>query len=372
MSLRPGYPKTEESAAKAMEDDEEEDYMSMAIIEPATSGAKETFAQKRLRKQRESEAKARVPSKAELAAADAARRDAALATSALDPSNKGYQMMARLGYKPGTALGKDYTTQHPSGRDEWNRPIIEPLKIHMKEDRGGIGMDTEKKRKFMQEVSEEAKKVKTEQVDFRERVRLEREERRAEAQFRAAQKVAERLDTAAEEEDSGREPVPIAQTNEKATDETTDAHDVKEKRKKNRPPKRMSQINVLYRGLVRAREEKVLEDQAQRRRYDSLSSRDDSFFSRNMSGLPTYNDTDLDVDDKLALSRNAAGEIVETECDLEEDEELEEFNALVPQERLNRIVVYLREKHNYCFWCKYQYETPEMSGCPGLTEEDHD
>jgi len=49
-----------------------------------------------------------------------------------------------------------------------------------------------------------------------------------------------------------------------------------------------------------------------------------------------------------------------------------EFNALEPGERLNKLVMYLRERHWYCFWCKCRYETGEMEGCPGTTEEDHD
>ncbi|EAS36875.1 G-patch domain-containing protein [Coccidioides immitis RS] len=373
MLPKPAWLEEKSTPKDTQDDDDEEDYMSMAILEPPQpSRAKETYTQRCLRKQRESEAKARVPSKAELAAAEAARRDEALAKSTLDPSNKGFQMMARLGYKPGTALGKDYSAEHPSGRNEWNRRITEPLSISVKEDRGGIGMDTEKKRKFREEVEEEAKKVKTEQVDFRERVRLEREARRAEAQFHAAQKVAERLDT--ESEEKQQDPVNAISTptaEEKANGGANGANPDDANTKK-RPIKRISQINILYRGLARAREEKVIEDQAQRRRYESLSSRDQSFFSRNAPGLPTYNDTDLDTDDKLALGRNAEGDIVEVECDLEEDPELEEFNALSPQEQLTRIVAYLREKHNYCFWCKYRYETPEMDGCPGVTEEQHD
>ncbi|WEW58495.1 hypothetical protein PRK78_003963 [Emydomyces testavorans] len=355
-------------------DDDEEDYMSMAIIEPPKpSGAQETYTQKRLRKQRESEAKARVPSKAERAAAEASRREAALATSTLDPSSKGFQMMARLGYKPGSALGKNHAAeQHASGRyDGWNRrPITEPLGISVKEDRGGVGMDSEKKRKFREEMEREVKKVKTEQVEYRERVRLEREERRVEAQFCAAQKVAERLDAEAEEEGEehgGGEVVPTAAEKAKHKDD-----DDAVATKKKRPTKPISQVNILYRGVLRSREEKILEDQAQRRRYESLSSRDHNFFSPNIPRLPSYADADLDIDDKLALGRDAEGNIVEVESDLEEDKELEEFNALTPQERLTRIVMYLRERHNYCFWCKYHYRTAEMEGCPGVTEEDHD
>jgi hypothetical protein len=56
----------------------------------------------------------------------------------------------------------------------------------------------------------------------------------------------------------------------------------------------------------------------------------------------------------------------------EEDPELDEFNALAPAERLQKLVIYLREEYSYCFWCKYTYPDNKMEGCPGTTEEDHD
>ncbi|KAL1960795.1 hypothetical protein VTO42DRAFT_6625 [Malbranchea cinnamomea] len=354
--------------------DEEEDYMSMVIEEPKTQ--RETLTQRKLRKQRESEAKARVPSKAEREAAEAARREAALATSTLNPASKGYQMMAKLGYKPGTALGKPDPTEHGSKETSETRSdqqwksmrarLLEPIAITVKEDRGGIGLDTEKKRKIREQVETEAKRAKAEVGEYRERVRLEREERRKEAQFHAAQKVAERLDAEEEEEQAGQIVVDSAQSQTEG-DKGSDVDDEPKRPKRNLKP--LSQINILYRGLIRSREEKLRELQAQQRRYDSLSGGPRRFFSE-ISGLPTFDDPTLEPDDKLALSRTVEGDVVEDE--LEEDEELEAFNALSAGERLSRIVTYLRDKYHYCFWCKYRYENADMEGCPGLTEEDHD
>jgi len=116
------------------------------------------------------------------------------------------------------------------------------------------------------------------------------------------------------------------------------------------------EINVLWRGLVRDREEK---ERDRRMRYDLHQS---------LSRRPTYDDPDEDKDDQLALGKKDA-----LEEDLEEeDPELDEFNALPPAERLRRLVDYLRETYHYCFWCKHRYEDAAMEGCPGSTEEDHD
>ncbi|KAE8350767.1 hypothetical protein BDV28DRAFT_31873 [Aspergillus coremiiformis] len=335
--------------------EEEEDYMSMVIEEPKQ---KETFSQKKRRQQREAEARAKVPSKAELAAQDAERRDAALATSALNPSNKGFQMMAKLGFKPGQTLGKAQVEARQP--DRTSRARAEPLDLVFKEDRGGIGLESEKKRKFREEVEEATKKVKQDEGDYRDRVRLEREMRRAETQFHAAQKVAERLDVEVEAENGET----VHGDDEKSSDNLMSEPATSQPKIKVKPT---SQVNVLYRGLVREREEKERSIQARHLLQSSLPS---SFFPS--PRLPGYDDPTLEREDKAALDDKLdASTILEQELD-EEDPELDEFNALEPSERLTRIVQYLREKHRYCFWCKYRYDTEEMEGCPGVAEEDHD
>ncbi|KAE8412101.1 hypothetical protein BDV36DRAFT_288173 [Aspergillus pseudocaelatus] len=355
-----------QNPAPDVRDEEEDDYMSMVIEEPQQ---KETFTQKKRRQQREAEARGKVPSKAERAAQEAERRDAALATSTLNPSNKGFQMMAKLGFKPGQALGKSQgagVSDQESNSKSGAR--AEPLNLVFKEDRGGIGLDSEKKRKFREEAEEAVKKVKQEEGDYRDRVRIERETRRTEAQFHAAQKVAERLDAEAGTGDGetiqtkrGKTPT---EHEEEESEETTSGSKISQPKVKVKPT---LQINILYRGLVREREEKERSIQARHRLQTSLPS---SFFPD--PRLPGYDDPTLEREDKLALDNNPdISTILEQELD-EEDPELDEFNALEPSERLDRIVQYLRETHHYCFWCKFRYETGEMEGCPGVTEEDHD
>lgn len=322
-------------------EEEEEDYMNMVIAEPSKPREKETYTQRRLRKEREAEARGRVKSKAERAADEAAAREAALSASLLaDPENasknKGLAMMAKMGFKPGSALG---SKDNVGARTE-------PISINMKEDRGGIGLDTEKKRKFREEVEKEAKRVKAEEGDYRERVRREREEARLEGMVGAAMRVAERMNGEREEQaalDAGED-----------LDETTDGT---KKRKISVKP--LKQINVLWRGLIRRREEK---ERDRRMRHDLQQS---------LSRLPTYDDPDEDSDDKRALGKEAARYTVVEDLE-EEDPELDEFNALDPAQRLQKLVEHLRQEYNYCFWCKYTYPDKEMEGCPGLTEEDHD
>ncbi|KAI9792564.1 MAG: hypothetical protein M1816_002084 [Peltula sp. TS41687] len=321
-------------------EEEEDDYMSMTISEPRKPKEKETYTQRRLRKEREAELK-QPRSKAELLALAAATRETALSQplQSADPGSKGLAMMRAMGYRAGEGLGKATDAR------------TEPVRVQVKEDRGGVGLDAERKRKMREEVgvayqveADAAKRRKEdEEGGFRERVGREREERRVEGQVVGAMKVAEGLDGHGDGEDKAG------------------------------VQRSLKGVHVLWRGLVRRREEK---ERDRRRRYDLLQS---------LSRLPTYEDPDeegdrdlrraLGRDERLGGSSSSSlrvEEVLEEEEEEEEDPELEEFEALEPAERLGRLLGFLREKHHYCFWCKYQYPDEGMDGCPGVTEEDHD
>jgi hypothetical protein len=92
---------------------------------------------------------------------------------------------------------------------------------------------------------------------------------------------------------------------------------------------------------------------------------------QSLSRLPTYEDSNEDDEDKKALGKVPTQYTLVEDLE-EEDPELDEFNALEPAERLQKLVEHLRREYHYCFWCKFTYPNGEMDGCPGLTEEDHD
>ncbi|OAP63495.1 hypothetical protein AYL99_02722 [Fonsecaea erecta] len=321
--------------------DGEDDYMNMTFEDTAASSKKhETLTQRKKRLAREAEIKGRPKSKAELAQEERKKRESALNTTTLDTSNKGFKMMAALGYKPGSALGASRATTE-GGKDD---RLLEPIGLEMRDSRSGIGADAEKKRKFREEVEaqqEADKKRKVEAGEFRERQQKEREEKKMEGQMWAAMKVCERLD---EGEEQAQQSV-----DHTAADATT--------------PKRSSKpvkgVNVLWRGLVRQR---AINERDRRMRYDLHQS---------LSRRPDYIDPDEDKEDQMAMGKKADVEEVDVDLD-EEDEELGEFEALEVSERLSQLVAYLRERWHYCFWCKYRYPDEKMEGCPGTTEADHD
>ncbi|KAL7950828.1 hypothetical protein V8C42DRAFT_307662 [Trichoderma barbatum] len=320
-------------------EDDEDDYMNMTFQDPTP--AKESSVQRAQRLKKESRARGIIKSKAQLAQEEVDAREKALSTSMLDDprsqKSKGLAMMAKMGFKGGS-LGKKAEDGQSSGK-------AEPIKISMKEDRSGIGLDSEKKRKLQEAIEErEIKSVKIDPLEYRERMRMEREDARLEAQLRAAQRTAERLD-------------------DEKTGSDTDGHSSEDEASAPKPKpissKPLKSIPVLYRGLVRHREEKQRD---RRMRYD---------LEQSLSRLPTYENGEEDEDDKKALGKSQVTYSTADDLD-EEDEELDEFNALELGTRLTRLVMYLRETHQYCFWCKMAYPDTEMDGCPGLTEEDHD
>ncbi|WYZ34779.1 hypothetical protein EsH8_I_001055 [Colletotrichum jinshuiense] len=339
--------------------DEEDDYMNMTFDEPATTSTSqpETSLQRRQRLRREGEIRGRVKSKEELAAEEAATREKALSRSLLDDAaakkSKGLAMMAKMGFKGG-ALGAKTADggSDPSARTE-------PIAVEIKEDRGGIGMESERKRKMreaaerIEEEVREGKRVKIDPLEYRDRIRQEREAARVQAQVFAAQRVAERM---AEEKDaeSGAQ---LTGRDEAKLDDDTKA--TKKKPSTGAVSRPLKSINILWRGLIKHREEK---ERDRRMRYD---------LEQSLSRLPTYEDEQEDDDDRTALGKKQTVYVTAEDLD-EEDPELDEFNELEDEEKLRRLVEYLRREHQYCFWCKFTYPDEEMEGCPGVNEEDHD
>lgn len=316
----------------AANEQEEDDYMSMSFAEPASS-LPATSLSRQQQKRKAAELKSRPKSAAERASDAEKARQVALATSTLDPSNRGAKLMAKLGFKGG-ALGKTEGAR------------TTPIELQLKDDRGGIGMDSEKKRKIREVLAAQQgreKRAKADEGEFRERNAREREERKAEGQFWGAMKVAEKLDT-----EAGAEEKPKGHSAENgnavraANDGTTP-----------RLGTGLAHINILWRGLARSR----LEREKERRLRHELQD--------HLSRLPGVADREEDEDDKLAMGT----EVEELD---EEDAELDDFMALEPAEKIKQLVEYLRKTYDYCFWCKYRYPDASLDGCPGLLEDDHD
>jgi hypothetical protein len=274
----------------------------------------------------EAEERSQPKSKAEREAEAEAAREAALAT-ALPETNKGFKMMAKFGFKQGDTLGKSADARK------------EPINVTVKEDRGGIGLESDKKRKLaetFEEARREAKRQKEEEGDFLEERRQQQKERKALQDLDNAQRTAERLfDKDAEEKGT-------------ATAEKTP----------------LAKINVSWRIRVWRRIEEKRDKQQKRELDNSLASR-----------LPGYADQDEenDNDTKIALGHDVTPFYTSLGDEPEvQDSELTKFESLPVADRLQEVLVFLRETYKYCLYCGYQYPDEGLPGCPGVTEEDHD
>ncbi|KAI4868496.1 hypothetical protein F4820DRAFT_409514 [Hypoxylon rubiginosum] len=346
------------TSSRTPEEDEEDDYMNMTFGDEEPKTTTETSLQRRQRLRREGEIKARVKSKSEQAAEEREAREEALSKSLLEAArakkSKGFAMMAKMGFKGG-ALGSKESNADAR---------LEPLRPEMKDDRGGIGLDSERKRKLNEAAGQQQKKLKVDETEFRDRVRREREQARLERQFYAGMKVCERMD-----DEEGQGGTVVEEKGDKEEEDESDSDDAKEteadtktkKKEKKRTfsTRPLKSIPVVWRGLVRSREEA---ERDRRMRHD---------LEQSSTRLPTYVDDLEEEEDRVAAGtvRTAYAPVEDLE---EDDPELDEFGALEVEERLRRLVAYLRKEHNYCFWCKCSYPDETMEGCPGLTEEDHD
>jgi hypothetical protein len=236
-------------------------------------------------------------------------------------------MMAKFGFKQGDTLGKSEDARK------------EPIRVDMKGDKSGIGLESEKKRKFREQWAQaerEAKRSKEEEGDYVEIRRLEAKEKKTERDLHSAQRTAERL-SEQEAEDKG-----TPQSAEKP----------------------WKDVNILWRTRARRRAVIMHEKQQRRELNNSIASR--------LPAVATEDDDEED-DSKVAQGRELAPFYTSLEDELEdEDPELAEFEALPIAERLEKLLMFLREKFHYCFYCGYQYPDAELEGCPGVTDEEHD
>merc|ERR1711962_293 len=129
---------------------DEEDYMSDAFLAkciPADvrPGLKRTHATQREHQleKKKSECNIKAKTKKSKAELESEKREEGLQKS-LDSSNKGFALLAKMGYKPGDSLGKSKTG------------IVEPIGIEVKNNRGGLGAE-----KAMKQIQETKAKLRS-------------------------------------------------------------------------------------------------------------------------------------------------------------------------------------------------------------------
>ncbi|KAG8197422.1 hypothetical protein JTE90_014907 [Oedothorax gibbosus] len=123
--------------------------------------------------------------------------------SAIGSDNIGFAMLQKMGYKPGMKLGPQKSTTSDRG-------LMEPIRVKVKNDKGGLGREEEirkriekreTKRQKIKFYREKETEILTE--EFRERMRNKCGDRQAMRDLIKCQKVCQQLD----EENGVREPM---------------------------------------------------------------------------------------------------------------------------------------------------------------------
>ncbi|KAI6213329.1 hypothetical protein M3Y94_00137600 [Aphelenchoides besseyi] len=145
-----------------MSESEEEDYMSIQIADVKPGVAKSREHQRQLKISANRDVATRSLPRHEL---EAQRRQEAL-NKPVAETNKGFNLLAKMGYKPGMALGKT--------RTEEDKRLIEPIDLKIKLSRTGLGHETMEKEKqqerceaHMKHMQTQAKKSDELAQDFR-------------------------------------------------------------------------------------------------------------------------------------------------------------------------------------------------------------
>ncbi|EKM59672.1 uncharacterized protein PHACADRAFT_85873 [Phanerochaete carnosa HHB-10118-sp] len=275
-------------------------------------------------------------------------------------SKKALAMMMRMGFKPGQSLGQtevttldtsrspseDLATPQNQGKDKEDTPgpsghRVNPLPINEWTGKKGIGLG---KRAASPSASERLAKMakmaeQSEHVDFRDRARMEYQERRAEKQLGPAQRTCANLD-----EKAGREfnvlwlnPMNPDTFPESLLDELDDPELITSLRK--------LQPDHSLEGRLRARMQ-----------ADALQP---------VANLEDDDETSSPVQDEKPRK---------TPYSEEDIKEAVQFLRLSAQDRLELVLDYLRRRYAYCFWCGTQYNDEEdmATNCPGPDEQAHD
>jgi len=177
---------------------DEEDYMSEAFLakcvpEDVRPGLKRSHATQRDHELQKKKSERDVlrktkKSKAEL---ESEKREEGLQKS-LDSSNKGFALLAKMGYKAGDSLGKS------------NTGIVEPIGFEVKNNRGGLGRETAKKqiketKAKLRSLKKTSNSVPFSAEDFRASQSKKLKAKKVEGDLYRAQKATRQLDQMSKE-----------------------------------------------------------------------------------------------------------------------------------------------------------------------------
>ncbi|CAO3563723.1 unnamed protein product [Mortierella alpina] len=369
-------------------DEEEDDYMSQAFLDSlvnegtkASQSDKASLTYSERRRQKEREHLANLPKPLHVREKEA--REKGLEKE-IGEENKGMAMLLKMGFKKGGSLGAPKadteagssastigttsSLSHGSGAREISRPdaLRAPLAIQMKQGRGGLGMESAKRRRedeALQKQANEAHRLFDE--GFRGQKISQFEQEKWKRQLTAARGLCMRMDAQK------------AATSTSLVDEEQNQLEDEDEDTASQRPRRIGRSNSFW-WILDSVPDEILgtrlmgpgADVAQGpalggRVFDHSDEEDGSLESNKQK--PTKR---TKVDPEL-VAEDDDGATAEPE--VYKWGERPKFAQLEDSEKLERVVQYLRTEHAYCFWCSAQYDGQEdlEENCPGEREDDH-
>ncbi|KAK3846211.1 MAG: hypothetical protein J3R72DRAFT_486953 [Linnemannia gamsii] len=363
-------------------EEEEEDYMSEAFLnslvaESAKPKANAHMTYSERRRQKEREHLANLPKPLHVREKEA--REQGLEKE-IGEDNKGMAMLLKMGFKKGGTLGaakasSDQTTSSASTESPGSTPpstsgnsaLRAPLAIQIKQGRGGLGMDTSRKRQAEEDLQKQEQDVhRVFDEGFRGQKRDQFEQEKRKRQLGAARAICMTLDAKKAEANSSLESA--AQKEERGEGEREGWRSNKFWWISDSMPDEVLGTKLMGPGAeilndLDLEQEQEQEQGAKGRAFDH-SDDEDGDLERNKA--------------KRIRLNTSVPQGLDKEEPLQDEEppkwgERPRFAQLEVHEKLEEVVAYLRSEHSYCFWCSAQYDGPEdiSENCPGEFEDDH-
>ncbi|KAF9951546.1 hypothetical protein BGZ70_000936 [Mortierella alpina] len=367
------------------QDEEEDDYMSQAFLDSLVNEGKKakqsdkaslTYSERRRQKEREHLANLPKP----LHVREKEAREKGLEKE-IGEENKGMAMLLKMGFKKGGSLGASKadteagsssgtgttsTSSHGPDVSKINRPdaLRAPIAIQMKQGRGGLGMESAKRRREdeeLQKLEHEVHRLFDE--GFRGQKITQFEQEKWKRQLTAARGLCMRMDA----QKAAASTLLVDEEQKQIEDEDTASQ----------RSRRIGRSNSFW-WISDSVPDEILGTRLMGPGADVAQVPD---LGGRVFDHSDEEDGDLESNKQKPSKRTKVDPALVAEVEDETAAEPEvfkwgerpEFAQLEESEKLEKVVQYLRAEHAYCFWCSAQYDGREdlEENCPGEMEDDH-
>ncbi|KAF9583330.1 hypothetical protein BGW38_009742 [Lunasporangiospora selenospora] len=366
--------------------EDEEDYMSEAFLDNLVKGHNEkekkdvtpTYSQRR--RQKELEHLANLPKKRHVLEKEA--REKGLDTAIAD-DNKGMAMLLKMGFKQAatdTEITNDDGSKNAQAASEGSDSstvLRVPLEIQVRQGRGGLGLEMERKRHAEEDLQRQEEKTRRiYDEEFRGQKNSEFLSAKWKRQLGAAVSICMRLDV--------EKATKAGFTSSNQLNTTVDAeHAISLCKSKRDCSGEIGGSSSAYtKGMRFGRSnsfwwiaDSVPDEELGSRLMGPCAGADQDILSAGTKPENSdHGDRHTGSNKRVKLDNTGDGNEGRDAEDIPPRwGERPDFAQLNVDTKLDQVVQYLRHEHFYCFWCSAKYDGPEdlTENCPGELEDDH-